>query len=1010
MNNIIFWRNWNKADRIPAAVFFIFLILAALYLIYGYFYGLSNIIGWEINNDLVPVDFDNLFYETGSLKIGIPIDQFLIFQYYEGSTLNINPVFWNIYLAFFVIAFNLILAVLSGIPRFWFYGTMGAFIGFIVLMQPDHIMLFGSNDKSASILILSIYLSIGYIFREFKPGYSMAARFLIFLSASVIMGVIIYIFAGVPNPFSYLMSYGIAAPILVSVLFIITVSHEIIFAFLLIVSGASMEGRRNSVLHFTLMSVIYLAYVFITFLFNTNRISWNLVYLNPLVILCICVFGGIWWLKHRENLYKEIFYYQPSAALIFLGFGILTLSTYGFILSVGNDPIAEAFEDTIIYGQLGFGIMFYIYVIANFANLMFKGYNVIPVVYRSKTIPFFVLRVGGLVITGFLLFQSGFFPFFQAKAGYYNLIGDLFWEEDKAGLAEQYYIKGSEFEYQNHRSNYALASVSRMKGNKAEEIYYLENANLKKPSPYAYINISNIFLSNGQYFDGLFKLSEGYKKFPESSRVNNNLGYFYSKTDIYDSAYYFFNQAKNINPRLPEVRSNGYALISRAKVSIDFDSIVSELGDPVTIAGRANIIALANDYGISLDYDPILPVPDSMIRPEEFAYLYNSCLDKIEEGDTSLFSHILTIADKLDNTYYDNQLRIISALGFYHNHQVRKAFMILDDAASASFFNGKFDIVAARLYLASGAPRSAVVQFEKVTPLHDPYDRLYYGISLLASGKLDSSATILRNLLGSPDQDIRNAAGEYLKLYFPQTPEDTIGDEFKYNQFHYGLKKYSDASFDGFLQSIQSPAIRDLARLEKASALIGSGKYDEAGGLMAKLENPHPESGLLKSFKNMVETIFWIRKYGNTAEATSMDFINAPVNDPDFLPNMLKNACIAASRKDTLAADNYYEILAGWDPFFEEGILGAFEYFKEREKGGLKAYSILYDALELNPYSIPLNREFVFQCIRLNLLDYARNSISLLRESMDAGEFAVFEQELSLRTKANLDAYNRWGQ
>jgi hypothetical protein len=1010
MNSIIFWRNWNKADRIPAAFFFIFLILAALYLIYGYFYGLSNIIGWEVNRDLVPVAFDNLFYETGSLKISIPISQFLIFQYYEGSILNINPVFWNIYLVFFLIAFNLILAALSGIPRFWFYGTMGAFIGFIVLMQPDHIMLFGSNDKSASILILSIYLSIGYIFREFKPGYSMAARFLIFLTASAVMGVIIYFFAGVPHPFSYLMSYGIAAPILIAVLFVFTISHEIIFAFLLIVSGAGSAGRRKSVLHFTLLSIIYLAYVFITFLYNTNRVNWNLVYLNPLVILSICVFGGIWWLKHRENLYKEIFSYQPYAVLIFLGFGILTLSTYGFILSVGNDPIAEAFEDTIIFGQLGFGVMFYIYVIANFANLMFKGYNVIPVVYRSKTIPFFVLRIGGLVITGFLLFQSSFFPFFQAKAGYYNLIGDLFWEEGRTGLAEEYYIKGSEFEYQNHRSNYALASVSRMKGDRAEEIYYLENANMKKPSPYAYINISNIFLSNGQYFDGLFKLSEGYEKFPGSSRINNNLGYFYSKTDIYDSAYYYFNQAKNINPRLPEVRSNGYALISKARVSIDFDSIVSELGDPVTISGRANIMALANDYGLSLNYNSYLPVADSIIRPEEFAYLYNSCLDKIDEGDTSLFSHILAIADKLDNVYYDNQLRLISALGFYHNHQVRKAFMLLDDAASASFFNGKFDIVAARLYLISGSPQSAVNQFEKVSPLQDPYDRLYYGISLLAAGKPDSSATILRNLLGSADQDIRKAAGDYLKLIYPQAPEDTLGDEFKYNQFHYGLKKYPGAAFDGFLQSIASPAIRDLARLEKASVLIASGKYEEAGGLMNSLENPQAGSGSLKAFKNKVETILWVRKYGKSAETAGLDYFSAPVSDPDFLSYLLKNGCIAAARKDTLAADIYYTMLAGWDPFFEEGILGAFEYFNEREKGGLKAYSILYDALELNSYSIPLNREFIFQCIRLNLLDYATNSISVLRESMDPDEFAGFEQELNLRIKTNRDAFDSWGQ
>jgi hypothetical protein len=157
MSDLFFWGKWNKQDRIFVTVFFIFFCLAALYLLYGYFYGLSNIINWETKKDLVPIPLGSLVYDSGTLKIGLPVDQYLVFQYYEGSILKINPVFWTVYLVFFVISINLILASLTSFSRFWFYGAMGGFIGFILLFQPDHIMLFGSTDKSASILLMSIF-------------------------------------------------------------------------------------------------------------------------------------------------------------------------------------------------------------------------------------------------------------------------------------------------------------------------------------------------------------------------------------------------------------------------------------------------------------------------------------------------------------------------------------------------------------------------------------------------------------------------------------------------------------------------------------------------------------------------------------------------------------------------------------------------------------------------------------------------------------------------------------
>ena len=94
-----------------------------------------------------------------------------------------------------VISVNLVLSVVSTISKFWFYGAMGAFIAFVVIMQPDHILLFDNTNRSASILIFSIFLSLSYIFREFKPNASLLTRFLVFSAATAVTGIIIYFYS-----------------------------------------------------------------------------------------------------------------------------------------------------------------------------------------------------------------------------------------------------------------------------------------------------------------------------------------------------------------------------------------------------------------------------------------------------------------------------------------------------------------------------------------------------------------------------------------------------------------------------------------------------------------------------------------------------------------------------------------------------------------------------------------------------------------------------------------------
>ena len=1008
MGDLFFWKSWQKHNRILVTAFFIFFCITAAYLVYGYFYGLSNIIDWNSKQQLVPVVNSRISFDNGPLKIWLPVQQYLVFQYFDGSILKINPVFWTFYLILLVISINLVLAVVSSISKFWFYGAMGAFIGFIILFQPDHILLFSSSNKSASILIFSVFLSISYIFREFKNHLSLSRRFLVFVAATTVTGLIIYFYSGVEHPFSYLVSYGIAGPLVVSMIFILTVSHEIIYAFLRMSSGSARSGSSRGLVHFTVLSVIYLFYTFITYLHNAKRLDWNLVYLNPIVLLLIISYGGFWWLRDREELYEEILPFRPNAALLFLAFGSITLATYGFILSVGNDPVAETFEDTIIFGQIGFGIFFFIYLVANFGQMMSKGYNVVPVAYKSRTIPFFVFRLGGLLAAGFMLYQAGFLPFFQAKAGYYNLLGDLFWLNKEQSLAKVYYQKASGYEYQNHRSNYALASIARLEKNKAEEIFYLEKANLKQPSPYSFVNVSNRLLENDQYFEGLFKLNEGLTLFPGSPEINNNIGYFYSKTDIYDSAYYFFNQARLLNPHSGVIRANSYALITKASVKINLDSVVSDIGPPESEAGFANMTALANDNLIPVDTRKYGVLPDSIDSPVQFAMLYNRGLNRLNSGDTVFYNKIKKIANSVHNPLYDEGLTFIYGLGLYKCHQIGNAINTLGQLANDTYPDTRYRNYLATLFLISGDSYNALDSYGDYNSLNSWINRFYYGVALMNTGKSDSASMVFRDVQNCPDPDIRNIAGQYQSLLNVKSLSDSLSDNLIYNLFYYRPESVSQITVQEFIQKVKNPEIRDLIRLEESLHQLHSGNIADAEDYLKSLENTGVDMPKLKVLKEKAMLLLMALKIRDSGKPDSTGYVDRPLNDPNYLYYVFRNAMVATVTKDSAAAEKYNEMLT-WNPFFETGILAAADYYNDRRHDPFKAYRTLFNALTINKHSIILNKRFILQAIDMNTPDYAADNISLLKNLLDEEEFHVFELEMKTEANKVLQNTNEWG-
>jgi len=1000
MKKWLFWNDWYKSDRY-VFLFFLCVVLATLfYLVFSIFTGVDNVIHWEVIENLERLKTDVYAFRLGNLELKIPLDNYIIFQYFQGSDLTIQPVHAYIYLIILVISINLVMAILPSLNKFWFYAGMGGFTGFMVLFNFGQINLFNQSDKSALIIILGFYLTVSYFYREFKPDIAIFKRFLVFTALSAIIAVIFYFYSGVERPFLYLANNGIYAPLIVSIIFILSVAHEIIYGFVYLTTSASTPDSKNSLAHFTFISLIYIFYSIITYLYLSRQIQWEIIYLNPFLILIIASVIGLWSFRKREELYSEIFPFYPVGALFYLGFAAITLATIAYAFSNGNDPMIEAFEDAIMYSQIGFSILFFIYVIANFGPMIAKNFRVVKIVYQSRIFPFFVFRIGGVIAAGFLFFQAEFFPYYQILAGYYNQVGDLYLIEGQLDLAREYYERASDYEYQNHRSNYAMATIGRMQKDKLDEVYYFENSLLKRPTDYAYVNLGDIYLRNNQYFEGLFRLKEGQEEFPYSQQILNNLGYFYSKTDIIDTAFYYFNLANNAarDHAIPE--ANIYGLMAKSELFISPDSLESyfEHRDLIADINRQAILNQLNRYDSSLLQKNI----DTIQNDVDFAALYNSGLNALQTEDTIYFNQISNYGHKSGNSFYRNRLDILEAIHDYLIHQTASAFFTLKNYAVTSLNNHEYYRLLGKLTLMKDNPVLAVEFFKSTNIELDVKDRFHLSLALMEAGDHEEARSLLQTLTESDDPDIAFIASEFISVltYREDLPMDFSDDEFVYLLFHYHPHFQQDTIVVQLMDKIKNPEIRDLMRLEYMEHLIERKEHDKARKLFSETglpwKNPQLKDGFLKIAYlldlQMSENPVFIPETGNLK-----------MTDRNYLYDVLLEALRKLENNDTTDLEQMFHRLGTWDPFFERGILEATEYYHKIRKDDYFAYDLLIQATVTNPYSIALYQKLVELSLDMGLIEYAQDALEILQNLLPENEFSSYRQDISSRIMEKKD-------
>lgn len=631
MQKLFFWRNWPKNEQSSFVFILTILFTSILFLSFYWFKGLENVIHWDTLSELdeISVAFDTL--SDGTLKFTINGNAYIVKERYLASMMEIN--FWanNVFAVFFILGLNLLLSAFSGMSRYWFLGGMVLFAGILITFHLE--IVYNSINQLPFLVAFGAFAGLAFYFNTFATKINTLKKFLSFLVLSIAATALIGFTANATSPSLAVFSYGLLSAIILSAIFILLVSHEISAGLVWVVSNSGVKNR-NHIPSFMAISSIYLLNVLLIYLEKSQYIDWNIISINPVVLLGISLFLGIWGFRDYSE-QSSFFDFRAIGSWFYLGLAIITTATIGYTYATANDPLIEAFEDFISYAHVAMGLCFFFYMLINFMQPLQKGLEVHKVIYKPKFYELLLFRMAAAILVFMLISFKNYNNYFQAKAGYYNAIADYYTATADFQVAEAFYKEALHFDIRNHKSNYALASLALKNGDKDNTGLFLKNALEKNASPFAFVGLSKVFEEKDMFFDALFTLRKGVSKFPKNQHLLTNIAYLYEKTKVLDSTFFYLNLAKTNCTDCDLAESNILAyqlkygekdsLFSVMRSSNPKSSLYFTLGDNQVSkymslrANRAAATKLLQKQAIT----NIEFTKDSAINVSQFALLYN---------------------------------------------------------------------------------------------------------------------------------------------------------------------------------------------------------------------------------------------------------------------------------------------------------------------------------------------------------------------------------------------------
>ncbi|HEY5691462.1 MAG TPA: hypothetical protein VIS49_08405, partial [Cyclobacteriaceae bacterium] len=824
MYSIQFWKSWAKTYQQIGFIIGGAFIVALLFLWYTWIIAPAPALTWYTAQEQELTQVPLHTFQKGLAELTIYGDNYLIFERMLGDNLKPNVTASYIFLALLILSMVVMLTLITTLKRFWYLIGMGLFILFIVGFRMEIMGVFGMPNKTFTLITLIIYCIPSFYFQFFNTVISFRNRLLLFSGLTLLIGVLIIQFATVPSPLLHLSVTGVAAGICISLIFILTVAHEILASFVYIASQS--EKQTKSLNHFLIISTVYMVNLALAYAHKIGSIDWDFLYINFYLLLTISGLLGVWGFRQREPQYGKILSADPFGVYLFLCLGTISFSTIGYFIGTANDAGLVTINDIIIYAHLGYGIIFLTYVLSNFIAMLAKNLPVYKVLYKPNNMPYFTFRFGGIIATlAFVFYNTWQTPVQHAFGAYFNAGGDLYQTIGDNRAAKAFYEQAGTYGFLNHHSNYAIANLEAKRNyNSLKERNYYERATQRRPTEFAYLNLSETYVRNRQWLEARLILNEARTDFPNSGTIENTLGIIFSKLNMADSSLIFLQRASEDQASRQSADGNFIGVAAKNNLSIQADSLFKLIAseNPGT---KSNALAFANLQGTKIDLQLDLGT-DSTLNLFSASLINNYMLNHLHELDTTLINQVVALGRKAANKDYRESLLFAAALALYADGQIGKAFTLMEEVTIYSNTQDKYNTLLAMWALENNAPYDAVNFIDYVLNKKDSEALPVAAITYAEAGKTEESLIIWDSLQSGADSTYRIYAQKMIHA-LSMNPNQ-LNEEEKFLYLIYRVSLDDSKRFQQLVSELENDELQARAILIRSQNLFEADQIDQS--------------------------------------------------------------------------------------------------------------------------------------------------------------------------------------
>lgn len=1004
MDSLFFWKDWDRTYRIPYLNSLLLLALTGLAFGAAWFRGVANVVQWDVLSELIDLPTTIRTLTDGLFDYAVPGRAYAVSEQFVASVMQVHPWIATVLLGALVVGFAMGLSAITRLNRVPFLAGMSVFILVLAVCRFETLEIPGLGGQYVFGILAFVVGSVAYYFHAFRIDIGFSTRFGVFGLLLIALCAGLGALSPVDFPALTVVSYGMPALLLLSVGFILFIAFQIIGGLVWLTSanvapgvaspgisnGRSEGGSRRmlGLRNFLVLSGLYLVNLLLVWLQNTRTLDWNWLTVSPFVIFLTSLLLGIWGFRQQVEQEDEL-PFEESGAFLYTGLGLISTATIAYAFATANDPVVELFEDAIVYSHLAMGAAFVLYVLLNFRELYARGLAVHRVLYKPKRAGLTYFRLAGLIVFGALLGGVGLFPVKQGITGYYNGLGDLYTASGEYTSAGAFYQLAVEQEFQNHKSNYSLASLALRNNEPGKAAFFFSQALLKQPSPQAYVALSSAYGQTDLFFEAIKTLQRGLRRFPNQGELQNNLGYLYSRTSIADSAYYYFKVAAQNTGRDEVPEANLLGLYARNPRVLATDSTMAQNTSRFHYESyEANALALrlVAPTNKNLPAQPTWladepTVPDSLLTTEgpqglsvgRFASLYNFALTA-PQPDSLLTNTLRQRALQPANQDFSDDLLMARAIAEYGNHQPGNAFALLSQLADGNPRDAQqYRSALGLLLMEQRLYRKANEVLQLNT---DTLSAFHRAIALTKAG----DPVMAQTLWETASRNDAGVAGLKQVLYDEREPRSDLEKAF------YVSYRSEDPNRGRFWETIRDPNLRTVAGAWLIEEYLATRQPFYAQMILSQMGKPEQLSPFALSLENL--SALRIAAFRNKPAAADSMSRAAFVSQHQAERQLLLGQVYARNKQPQKAAEAFAEAVR-LAPLNAEVVTGAARFWQKTKQAD-RAYALVVGALDYNPDRPELWKTYIDLCLDQRLTDYAEDALPQLQGATSPADYGAF--------------------